>query len=123
MTWWEKVKAWSLAHWRWLVFTIAAIVALVLGSTKAREWKRHAHLAKKNYKKEKAAIENSHNQHLRGVMDAVAERDEAHEQNVLSFKEKSKQLRREKIRRMLEDSKDDPAAINRYLKEHGIDEE
>ena len=34
-----------------------------------------------------------------------------------------KELKREKIRRMLEDSKEDPEAINRYLKEMGIEEE
>ena len=123
MTWWEKAKEWSLVHWRWLVFSVAALIAFILGSSKAREWKRSAKLAKKNYKKEKEVLEDIRKRHVDSAIKAHEDHERAHEANVLSFKEKSEQLRRERIRKMLEDSKSDPEAINKYLKEKGIEEE
>ena len=79
--------------------------------------------AKKNFDKERDIIETSGQQQIEENLAHVEARDEAHKNNILSFEEKMKELKREKIRRMLQDSTDDPEAINRYLEEMGIEKE
>ena len=123
MAWWEKIKSWCVAHWRWLLFSIASIAAFLLGYSKARDWQIKATDAKKNFNKEREIIETSGQRQIEENLAHVEARDEAHENNVLSFEKKMKELKREKIRRMLEDSKEDPEAINRYLEEMGIEKE
>ena len=123
MKWWNKIKNWCLAHWRWLIFSIASLIAFLVGYSKARDWQIKATDAKKNFDKEKEIIQNLGQQHIEENLAHVEARDRAHENNVLSFEKKMKELKREKIRRMLEDSIDDPEAINRYLEEMGIEKE
>tara|TARA_B100000886_G_C20223772_1_gene407608 strand:+ start:60 stop:431 length:372 start_codon:yes stop_codon:yes gene_type:complete len=123
MSWWQTTKVWCLAHWRWIVFSIASLAAFLLGYSKARDWQIKATDAKKNYEKEKEIIERLGEKQIEENLAHVEARDEAHQNNVLSFEKKMKELKKEKIRRMLEDSKEDPEAINRYLEEMGIEKE
>ena len=123
MTWWQKIKAWCVAHWKWLAFSIVSLISFLVGYSKAREWKILATDAKLNYKKEKEIIERLGEKQIEENLAHVEARDKAHENNVLSFEKKMKELKRERIRRMLQDSTDDPEAINRYLEEMGIEEE
>jgi hypothetical protein len=123
VTWWQKTKSWCAAHWRWLVFSIVSLIAFLIGYSKAREWRILATDAKLNYEKEKEIIERLGEKQIEENLAHVEARDEAHENNVLSFEKKMKELKREKTRRMLEDSITDPTAIDRFLEEKGIEEE
>ncbi len=123
MNWWQKTKTWCLAHWRWLVFSIASLAAFLLGYSKARDWRIKATDAKRSFNKEKEIIERLGGKQIEENLAHVEARDGAHESNVLSFENKMKELKREKIRKMLQDSTDDPEAINRYLEEMGIEKE
>ncbi len=123
MTWWQKTKSWCAAHWRWLVFSVVSLAAFLIGYSKAREWRILATDAKLNYEKEKEIIERLGEKQIEENLAHVEARDEAHDQNVLSFEKKMKELKREKTRRMLEDSITDPTAIDRFLEEKGIEEE
>ena len=123
MTWWEKTKAWCAAHWRWLVFSIVSLFAFLIGYSKARQWRVLATDAKLNYEKEKRIIERLGKKQIQENLAHVEARDEAHERNVLSFEKKMKELKKEKAKRMLEESKTDPTAIDSFLKEKGIEKE
>jgi len=123
MIWWKKTKAWCLAHWRWMIFGIASFFALIFGYSKSREWKIQSKTSRKNYKREKDIIEKTNIEHIGDVIEAHEAHDKAHEENVLSFEKKMKELRKEKIRRALEESKTDPSAVDRFLNDMGIDEE
>ena len=123
MSWWERAKAWCLSHWKWLVFSIASLAAFLLGYSKAREWQIKATDAKRNFDKEREIIERLGEKQIQENLAHVEARDKAHENNVLSFEKKMKELKREKTRRMLEDSITDPTAIDRFLEEKGIEEE
>ena len=123
MIWWKKTKAWCLSYWRWLVFGVASLFALVFGYSKSREWKIQSETSRKNYKREKDIIEKTNKDLVEDVIEAHEVHEGAHKENVLSFEKKMKELRREKTRRMLEESKTDPTAVDRFLKDMGIDEE
>jgi hypothetical protein len=123
MIWWKKTKAWCLAHWRWLIFGIASLFALIFGYSKSREWKIQSEISRKNYKREKEIIEKTNKAHVEDVIEAHEVHDKAHERNVLSFEKKMKELKKEKARRMLEESNTSPEAIDRFLEEKGIEKE
>ena len=66
MTWaatkkfFEKSFAWCVQHWRWLVFGLVALIAYLTGRKNARGLWKQAELARKQYKREAAAIEKAH---------------------------------------------------------------
>jgi len=122
MIWWKKTKAWCLAHWRWLVFSVASIIAVIVGYSKSREFKQSAHAAKENFEKEREIIESTGKEHIRSITAHGEAQDKAHEENVLSFEKKKGALRKEKLRRLLDESETDPKAIDEFLNEMGIDE-
>ena len=60
---WLKLKiiaAWCRQHWRWLVLSIAFIVVYMLGKRGSKSLKLQAELARKQYVKEKEAIQKAH---------------------------------------------------------------
>ena len=121
--WWKKTKAWCLAHWRWMIFGIASLFALVFGYSKSRAWKIQSEVSRKNYKREKEIIEKANKAHVEDVFEAHEVHDKAHEENVLSFEKKKEELRKEKLRRLLDKPEADPKEIADFLDEMGIDEE
>ena len=123
MTWWTKTKNFVVKYWQWFVFSIVSLAAFLLGYSKTRDWQIKATDSKKNFDKEREIINTLGQQQIEENLAHVEARDEAHENNVLSFEKKMKELKKEKIRRMLEESKTDPTAIDRFLEEKGIEEE
>ena len=60
---WKSLKiaaAWCRQHWRWLVLSIAFIVVYLLGRKGSKNLKLQAELARKQYLREKEAIQKSH---------------------------------------------------------------
>jgi len=122
MSWWQKTKAWCSAHWRWLVFSLASLVAFFVGYSKAREYKIIAQVSKKNFDREREIIENSGKELVEAHEQAHDSHNEAHQENVLSFEKKKEELRKEKLRRLSE-VQSDPEIIDDFLGEMGIEEE
>ena len=120
---WKKIKVWCAAHWKWLIFSVASLFALVFGYSKSREFKITGQLAKKNFDKERKIIENSGKELIADHVEAHEVHDKAHEKNVLSFEKKKEELRKEKLRRLLDKPEADPKEISDFLDEMGIDEE
>ena len=56
---WSKVKAWTKAHWNWLVLVGLFCLAYALGRKNARGLLIQAEVAKAQYKAEAAAIEQA----------------------------------------------------------------
>jgi len=106
-----------------MVFGIASLFALVFGYSKSREWKVRSVISRKNYKREKEIIEKTNLDLVEDIIGAHEAHDKAREENVLSFEKKKEGLRKEKLRRLLDESETDPGAIDDFLDEMGIDEE
>ncbi len=123
MSWWEKTKAWCLVHWRWLLFSIASLFAFLLGYSKAKKWQIKATDVKKNFDKEREIIETLGQQQIEENLAHVEVRDKAHENNVLVFEEKLKELKMAKREEILKDSKDNLNVIDDFLENQGIEEE
>ena len=56
----KKATAWSIQHWRWLVFGSIALIAYLTGRKSAKNLWQQAELARKHYKAEAALIEKAH---------------------------------------------------------------
>ena len=106
-----------------MVFGIASLFALFLGYSKSREWKVRSVISRKNYKREKEIIEKTNLDLIEDIVGAHEAHDKAREENVLSFEKKKEDLRKEKLRRLLDKSDTDTGAIDDFLNEMGIDEE
>ena len=125
---WDKIKkffeksfAWCVQHWRWLVFGLVALAAYLTGRKNARSLWRQAELARKQYKKESDAIEKAHADKNKKVKKAEsdfkadvvkAEKEKSREEKALEAKK-----RREMMRIVR-----DQDAMDRALKDSGIDE-
>mgnify|MGYP001177730623 CR=1 FL=1 len=116
-----KISAvWCQQHWRWVVLIIAFIVVYLLGKRNAGAYKIQADLAKERYKKEKEAIEKAHeleikkreeaNQRYSKAVQKIEERYEKDKQNITHSK-------KEKIKRMVNKSKENPEEVDRILEQ------
>ena len=117
----EKVFAWCVQHWRWLVFGLVALAAYLTGRKNARALWKQAELARKQYKREAKAIEKAHEEKNKKI-----EKAEKKAEKVLSLAEKEKEksekdLEAQKRRDMMRIVKDQDA-IDQALKDSGIDE-
>ena len=127
MTWiatkkyFEKAFAWCVQHWRWLVFALVALIAYLTGRKNSRALWKQAELAKKQYKAEAAAIEKAYADKNKKVKKAEA----AFKAEVKDAeKEKSREekaLEAKKRREMMQIVRDQDA-MDRALKDSGIDE-
>ena len=123
MSWWEKTKSWCLAHWRWLVFSLASLFALLVGYSKSRQWQIKATDAKKNFDKEKEIIENTSKEQIEKNLEHVKARDGAFSKNVLSFEKKMQHLKKVRAKRLREEMESNPDNIDKFLKDKGIEKE
>lgn len=118
-----KISAvWCQQHWRWVVLIVAFIVVYLLGKRNASTYKVQADLAKERYKKEKEAIERAHNLEIKKREEANKRYSEA-VQKIEKEYEKDKQnlthSKKEKIKRMVNKSKENPEEVDRIL-EHEL---
>ena len=127
MTWssikknFEKSLAWCVQHWRWLVFGLVALIAYLTGRRNAKNLWKQAELARDQYKAEAAAIEKAHVDQRKKLENA--EKDFKNDLKKIE-KEKSREekaLEAKKRREMMRIVRDQDA-IDRSLKDSGIDE-
>ena len=120
---WLNLKiaaAWCRQHWRWLVLSIAFIVVYMLGRKGSRSLRLQAELARKQYIKEKEAIQKAHDHEIKmreeaekRYSDAVIKIEKKHEENQWNLTHAKK----EAIKQMVKKAKQDPAEVDRILEE------
>ena len=120
---WLKTKivlAWCRQHWRWLVLSIAFLVVYALGKRGSKSLKVQAELARKQYLRDKEAIEKAHEEQNRlrdeaqkryaEAVDKIEHRYERDKKNITHAK-------KEAIKKMVKKVKEDPDEVDRILEE------
>ena len=120
---WIKLKiaaAWCRQHWRWLVLSVAFIVVYLLGRKGSKSLKLQAELARKQYLREKEAIQKAHDLEIqkreeaeKRYTDAVVLIEKKHEED----KENLTRAKKEEIKRMVKKAQEDPDEIDRILEQ------
>jgi len=120
---WLKLKiagAWCRQHWRWLVLSIAFIVVYTLGRKGHKSLRVQAELARKQYLREKEAIQEAHEFEIKKreeaqkrYSDAVNKIEERYEKDSWNMTHAKK----EQIKRLINKAKEDPDEVNRILEE------
>lgn len=117
----KKIYAWCVQYWRWLVFTIVALVAYITGRKNARGLFEQAKLAKDHYKKESELIEKVHLE-----KEEKSKRLEAGFDKKLQKIEKKKKVSISRLdeekRKEIEKHLGDPEKLDKALQELGIKE-
>lgn len=120
---WVKLKiasAWCRQHWRWLVLSIAFIVVYLLGKRGQKSLRVQAELARKQYLREKEAIQKAHEFEIEKRDEAekvyseavtkIEERYEKDKQN-LTFAKK------EELKALVRKAQEDPTEVDRILEQ------
>tara|TARA_Y100001963_G_C6780175_1_gene449435 strand:+ start:1007 stop:1429 length:423 start_codon:yes stop_codon:yes gene_type:complete len=109
-------------HWRWVVGIVAFIVVYSLGRKGAKGVRIQAELARKQYKREKEAIEKAHELEIKkreqaekNYSDAVRKIEEKYEKDKLNIT----RTKKEDIKKLVRDAKNNPDEIDRIL-EHEL---
>jgi hypothetical protein len=126
MTWLTIIKyarlaaAWCKNHWRWLLAFSVLIFVYSLGRKGAAKVKLEADQARDDWKKEKEAIERSHELEIqkreeanKRYSDAVRKIEERYEKDKLNIT----RSRKEEIKALAKKAKNDPDEIDRILEQ------
>jgi len=107
-------------HWRWLVGIVAFAVVYMLGRKGAKGVMVQAELARKQYKKEREAIERAHELEIKkreeaekNYSEAVKKIEEQYEKD----KENITRSKKEQIKKLVREAKNDPNEIDRILEQ------
>tara|TARA_R110000824_G_scaffold30216_1_gene99716 strand:+ start:3468 stop:3857 length:390 start_codon:yes stop_codon:yes gene_type:complete len=120
---WLKLKiaaAWCRQHWRWLILSIAFAVVYTLGRKGHKNLKLQAELARKQYLREKEAIQRAHDTEIRmreeaekRYSDAVSKIEERYEKDKWNMT----QSKKEQIKSLLREAKENPDEVDRILEQ------
>ena len=120
---WVNLKiaaAWCRQHWRWLVLSIAFMVIYMLGRKGSKSLKLQAELARKQYLREKEAIQKSHDLETqkraaaeKRYSDSVALIEKKHEEDKWNLT----RAKKEEIKKMVKKAKSDPGEVDRILEQ------
>ena len=120
---WVKLKiaaAWCRQYWRWLVFVIAVLVSYLLGKRDKENLKEQAKLAKKQYLREKDAIQKAHELEIAKKEEAAKRYSDAVNKIEKKYDEDKWNLthaKKEQIKALVREAQEDPAEIDRILDE------
>ena len=117
----KKLYAWCIQYWRWLVFTIVALIAYVFGKKNSRSLFEQARLAKDQYKKEAELIEKAQLKKDKKVKDLEVRTNKKLQKIEKKKKVSISQLDEEK-RKEIEKYLDDPEKLDKALKDLGLKE-
>tara|TARA_B100000700_G_scaffold325362_1_gene433909 strand:+ start:1518 stop:1922 length:405 start_codon:yes stop_codon:yes gene_type:complete len=115
---WAKIKLWCFHNWRILVITGAIILAYVLGGKKVKALETQLQMARDLYKKEIGAIENASDKKVEKMTVANLKYQRALEiahKTAMESNDHIELVRAERVRRLIETNKDNPAEIDRIL--------
>ena len=121
---WAKIKLWCFHNWRILVITGAIVLAYVLGGKKVRSLQTQLQMSKELYKKEADAIEQASDKRAKLQKEANMKYLRALEianRTAMESEDHIELIRSERVRRLIEENKENPQAIDRILSdEFGI---
>ena len=120
---WVKLKiaaAWCRQHWRWLVLSIAFVVVYLLGKRGKKSLKIQAELARKQYLKEKEAIQKAHELEIEKreeaekiYSDAVTKIEDRYEKD----KQNLTFAKKEELKALVRKAQDNPTEVDRILEQ------
>jgi len=120
---WIKLKIaaiWCRQHWRWLVLSIAFIVVYLFGRKGHKSLRIQAELARKQYLREKEAIQEAHNLELKKKEEAQKRYSDAVDKIERRY-EKDKwnmtHAKKEEIKALVRKAKENPDEVDRILEE------
>lgn len=120
---WVNLKialTWCRQHWRWLVLSIAFLIVYSLGRRGSKSLKLQAELARKQYLREKEAIQTAHEHEIRlrdeaqqRYTEAVDKIEKRYENN----KDSISHAKKEEVKKMIRKAKESPEVIDKILEE------
>jgi hypothetical protein len=118
LTTWAKVKLWCFHNWRFLVIGGAIVLAYLLGGKKVKALETQLQMARDLYKKEVDAIEGASDK--KTELQATANQKYKQALNVanqaaMESSDELQLIKAERVRRLIEANKTNPAAIDRIL--------
>ena len=121
---WAKIKLWCFHNWRFLVIGGAIVLAYLLGGKKVKALETQLSMARDLYKKERDAIEGASDKKTEMMTVANLKYQRALEiahKTAMESNDHAELIKAERVRRLVEDNKDNPEAIDKILSdEFGI---
>ena len=117
---WEKLKLWCFHNWRFLVIGGAIVLAYVLGGKKVKALQVQLQMSRELYKKEIDAIEGASQKKTEMQTEANIKYKRALEiahKTAMESSDHAELIKAERVRRLVEENKHDPDAIDRILAE------
>jgi len=115
---WEKLKLWCFHNWRILVIIGAIALAYILGGKKVNALQVQLQMARELYDKERLAIENASDKKTEMQTTANLKYKRALEiahKTAMESSDHAELIKAERVRRLVEENKDNPEAIDRIL--------
>ena len=115
---WAKIKLWCFHNWRFLVIGGAILLAYLLGGKKVKALQTQLHMARDLYKKEVDAIEGASDKKTEMMTVANLKYQRALEiahKTAMESNDHAELIKAERVRRLIETNKENPAAIDRIL--------
>ena len=115
---WAKIKLWCFHNWRFLVIGGAIVLAYVLGGKKVKALQTQLQMSRELYKKELDAIEGASDKKTEMQTEANIKYKRALEiahKTATDSDDHIQLIKAERVRRLVEDNKNDPDAIDRIL--------
>ena len=115
---WEKIKLWCFHNWRILVIVGAIALAYILGGKKVKALQVQLQMARELYKKELDAVENASDKKTEMQTEANIKYKRALEiahKTAMDSDDHIQLIKAERVRRLVEENKDNPEAIDRIL--------
>ena len=121
---WAKIKLWCFHNWRILVIIGAIALAYILGGKKVKALQVQLQMARELYKKEIDAVENASDKKVEKMTVANLKHQRALEiahKTAMESNDHAELIKAERVRRLVEDNKENPEEIDRILaNEFGI---
>ena len=121
---WAKIKLWCFHNWRFLVIGGAILLAYLLGGKKVKALQTQLQMARELYKKEIDAVENASDKKIEKMSVANLKYQRALEiahKTAMESNDHAELIKAERVRRLIETNKENPAEIDRILaNEFGI---
>ena len=117
---WAKIKLWCFHNWRFLVIGGAILLAYLLGGKKVKALQTQLQMSRELYKKEVDAIEGASDKKSEMMSVANLKYQRALEiahKSAMESEDHAELIKAERIRRLVEDNKDNPEEIDRILNE------
>tara|TARA_B100001094_G_scaffold331001_1_gene397853 strand:+ start:2999 stop:3409 length:411 start_codon:yes stop_codon:yes gene_type:complete len=117
---WAKIKLWCFHNWRFLVIGGAIVLAYLLGGKKVKSLQTQLQMSRELYKKETDAINGASNKKAEMMSVANLKYQRALEiahKTAMESSDHAELIKAERIRRLVEDNKENPEEIDRILNE------